>query len=397
MCGIITILSKKKKNKKNLYGQLVNIYSDQKARGSEGFGYVGIEGNEMKTYQRAKTEEEIKEILKKDIDNISGLMFHHRFPTSTPNIIEACHPIKVKNKRLDNTYFVIHNGIITNDGELRKSHYALGYKYTTKIRKTEIIQTKGKKVESVELYFNDSEAFAIELAEYIEGKKEKIDTKGSIAFVALQVNRKDKISKVFFGRNSGNPLIMKNKENYFSLSSQSEGKGQLISEDVLYSLDPRNTEVVTQKSCKIGAVNSYANYERHYYGYNGVYDDDRAYGKNSKIDFNKDEEMENEPSETKKVYPKSNPELSDDYIEITANSLLHYSAMEWQQLGYEEPEDVCEELDTEKCLLIKLINRATKLNDIGMVESCAKRLSKLSSVMTALENGTELPVINIKD
>jgi len=45
------------------------------------------------------------------------IIAHHRYPTSTKNLINQTHPIQVSNELLEHDYLVIHNGVITNDAE----------------------------------------------------------------------------------------------------------------------------------------------------------------------------------------------------------------------------------------------------------------------------------------
>jgi hypothetical protein len=40
--------------------------------------------------------------------------------------------MKVSNKMLKFDYYVVHNGMISNDEELKKEHEKLGFAYTTK-------------------------------------------------------------------------------------------------------------------------------------------------------------------------------------------------------------------------------------------------------------------------
>lgn len=240
MCGIIHC---KKTNKSEIAKKLVaKRYDKQSARGKEGFGFVEIKNGFVVGEIRTQTEKEILEHLEKS--EADEIMFHHRYPTSTPNVIESTHPIKVSNPKLKYNYYVIHNGIISNDDDLKADHLTQGFYYTTAITKKWI--TTGNVYKS-EL-FNDSEALAIDFALAIENNTE-IKAKGSIAIIALQYEKETgKAISLYFGRNSGNPLCIEQDRNFFSLSSES---GKQLDSDILYKLD-YDTNEITEEKKRIG-------------------------------------------------------------------------------------------------------------------------------------------------
>lgn len=103
---------------------------------------------------------------------------------------------------------MVHNGVIWNDDEVAKTQIGEGVSYVSR-------QYDGR--------FNDSEVLMYDLADVIEGKKDKLSVEGSIAFIMIQLDDSGKRKALFFGRNSGNPLkIMKYKDG-FSLTSEGEG------------------------------------------------------------------------------------------------------------------------------------------------------------------------------
>lgn len=227
MCGLITII-KRKQDGVNTAATVLGMLQKQIMRGQNGFGYVGF-GDKLDSYTRRETRGEIETCLGKNTSQ--SILFHHRMPTSTPNYADCTHPIKVSHKELQYNYYVTHNGVISNDSVLRDKHLELGYKYTTTveiINKTEnniITHTK----------WNDSEALAINIARFIEKKDERIEAKGSIAFVVL---REDKVNKatndIFFGRNS-NPLTINLTDD--TLVLRSEGESEDTSPNILYHFD----------------------------------------------------------------------------------------------------------------------------------------------------------------
>lgn len=152
-------------------------------------------------------------------------------PTSSANKLSQTHPIYVSNKKLKFDYYVIHNGIITNEDELREEHIKEGFIYTTD-------RINSQKKEE----FNDSEAFAIELAKYHEGLTKEVGSTGSIAFTAVKVNKKtSKAISILYGRTT-NPLNLDVNGDYMMLSSEGPGD-EIESKRVFeYNLATKKTE-----------------------------------------------------------------------------------------------------------------------------------------------------------
>lgn len=204
MCGIVYV---KRKDNKPAFKSVMKRYREQKFRGKEGFGYIAITDNQIVSYQRSETEEEIRNLMAKE--TASEILFHHRLPTSTPNVVEAAHPLFVEKQGiLNSNYIVVHNGVITNDEELKEKHEEMGFKYATEMTRT-LRTAKGKEYDA-ESIWNDSEALAIETALCLDGKREYIGTLGTAAVVAFEVNDTGKVLNRFFFRNNGNPLMFRN-------------------------------------------------------------------------------------------------------------------------------------------------------------------------------------------
>lgn len=115
---------------------------------------------------------------------------------------------------------MVHNGIIWNDNEVAKEQFKDGIHYVSK-------QKNGK--------FNDSEVLMYDLASVIEGKKTDLSCEGSIAFIMVQLDKNGQRKALYFGRNSGNPLILTQFSHGFSLTS--EGEGQSIPSNQLNKYD----------------------------------------------------------------------------------------------------------------------------------------------------------------
>ncbi len=240
MCGIIHC---KSLEGKKICKSIRKRYETQKTRGKEGFGFLELKGGFVTGIQRSENEKEILEMLSKS--EADEILFHHRFPTSTPNFVEATHPILVSNNSLRFDYYLVHNGIISNDDELKKIHNEKGFEYTTEVQKQ--YATKGN-LYVYDKQFNDSEALAIDFALSIENDK-AMETRGSIAFVAIQVDKETKKAiSLFWGRNIGNPLKIEDYHTFFSLSSET---GAEILSNELYCMD-YDTQVVTKIDKVIG-------------------------------------------------------------------------------------------------------------------------------------------------
>lgn len=216
MCGIVYI---KRKDNKPAYKSVLKRYRAQASRGQQGFGYVAVKDNKVVSYHRAPTEAEIIKLLEKE--DASEILFHHRFPTSTPNIEESAHPIVVDNpKVLKHGYIFVHNGVITNTEELYDKHVEQGFKYNTEIQKG-FVTAKGERFFD-EFDWNDSESIAIETALALDGVKGDIDTRGAAAVIGFKLDREGNILERIFYRNK-NPLKYSSDATMTTLTS--EGKG----------------------------------------------------------------------------------------------------------------------------------------------------------------------------
>lgn len=262
MCGIVWARSLKENKPVN--DRIWQMYKDQSERGKQGFGFVLFDDKGIKV-ERAEFEDGIRKKL--FTTKSSEILFHHRYPTSTPNIEEATHPITVTHKSFKHDYYVVHNGVITNEDMLKEKHDTLGFKYTTLI--TEKYTTMLKEWE--EIYFNDSESLAIELALYLEGKQKESGAIGSAAVIILQVNKRtQKPVALFYGRNGGNTLKMHRSKKAITISSES-AKGVLLNVNHLYRMDYK-TGIISTEQFKISQFDYNTNYCG--YGYNdyGVVD-----------------------------------------------------------------------------------------------------------------------------
>jgi glucosamine 6-phosphate synthetase-like amidotransferase/phosphosugar isomerase protein len=232
MCGIVAGFNN---DKTPVNRWIINQFEDQHSRGMQGFGALFIDEEKKVSVERATEPAKIIVDLQEKINPCSMIVMHHRFPTSTENYVDQTHPMLIESDELKYNYYVVHNGVISNDKEIKKEHEEkYKYQYYTEY-------------ESYTTYtkFNDSESLAFEVALFIEKKSKKIGTLGSAAFVAVQVSKKTgKTKKVFFGRNTS-PLNLSATNKKIRISS--EGEGEAIKPEMLYSFTPGETKFEKRK------------------------------------------------------------------------------------------------------------------------------------------------------
>lgn len=220
----------------------------QRNRGTSGFGFYLPETDRLTHNTK---EGRILTLLKREKD-AKEVLFHHRMPTSTPNVRNACHPFSTKDHFKNYSYVGIHNGVVSNTDELKKEHYDAGIKYVS-------IQENGR--------FNDSEALVWDFARFVEGDTPRLKASGSIAIIVVKRDLETgKALGVFFGHNHRNPLVMKKTEHSLTLSS--EGDGDRVPENELFYYD-YDTDELTKRSCIFpawtsGGYNNYAGYNSGY-------------------------------------------------------------------------------------------------------------------------------------
>ena len=218
MCGIVYVHRKNGKPARKL---VLERFQHQKHRGTEGFGYVAVHNNQVVSYKRAQFLHEIEELLAKE--TAEEILFHHRFPTSGPNIVEMAHPLLVKNEKLGHEYYIAHNGVISNTGALYTKHIARGMEYATELQQH--VSTKDNKHYHLtgRNVWNDSESLAIETALTIEGEKPTIEAIGAAAVVGLQV-KDGMVTSRFYYRNYSNPLAFLESDKTITICSLGAGE-----------------------------------------------------------------------------------------------------------------------------------------------------------------------------
>ena len=240
MCGLIAAFNTSNKKVNNI---IINQYQDQYSRGVQGYGIIRISDTQKIEIDRAC--EATKFLLDLYMKDSNMIIAHHRHPTSTDNKMDQTHPMIISNKMLKKDYYIIHNGIVSNNKELKKKHEELGFKY-----ETEYIEISKYKTTTTEKEkFNDSESIAIEIALFIEKKIDTIRLTNRAAFIILQVNKKTKkAEKVYFGKNeSYTDLRIIKSKGHIEISS--EGIGENVEENQLYSfkVKDKNMKLETKK------------------------------------------------------------------------------------------------------------------------------------------------------
>lgn len=248
MCGIVYV---KRFDGKTARKQVIKRYHKQKDRGEDGYGYLTIDPrHKVSRVKRFQFEHEAKAALERS--EAKEILLHHRFPTSTPNLVEATHPIVVSHDELEHDYYVVHNGVITNDDALKDKHEKLGYKYTTELSKSYKSSINGT-VYSHGSVYNDSEALAIELARTIEGKQPVANAEGAIAYIALQTTKGGKAVALYYGTNGRNPLCMTLEKNYIAIASEG---GRAIPAHTHYKYVYATGAVVETTEVKLSGYNT---------------------------------------------------------------------------------------------------------------------------------------------
>lgn len=222
MCGII--YAKNLKDAKPVNSLIKLMYLNQKERGTEGYGFVGLSKDTIDTH-RALYERDLLACL--EANEYDEILLHHRLPTSTKNTLPSTHPFIVDLDR--HRFYFTHNGIIWNDDELQKQHTSQGISY--------------KSIESETNKINDSEALAWEFAHFITKRKNAIEVVGTAAFICLETDSEtNRASRLYFYRDRSSALKIYRDKTLFVLSSDGEW-GENTKADRLYFYDYQNRNI----------------------------------------------------------------------------------------------------------------------------------------------------------
>lgn len=175
------------------------MFDAQRSRGTQGFGI--FDGRHT---VKAAMEKRMKRWFKRKDNKTDMLLFHHRYPTSTVNEKRAAHPFNTGGYFGDTRYVLVHNGVIRNAKARKEEHEKLGIEYQS-------ILHDGT--------WNDSEALLWDIALKLEGKSDKVEAYGDIAFTCIKTV-KGIPERMYFGRNHGRPLKLQRDEQFMKLSSE---------------------------------------------------------------------------------------------------------------------------------------------------------------------------------
>lgn len=219
MCGIVYC---KDYRGKSVLNRARRRFKAQRHRGTEGFGYYLPRTNRLSHSpdESVLLRDLMDQANRLSAEDTSEVLFHHRFPTSTANVRNACHPFSTRWEGFKKNYVLVHNGYLFNDASLKRSHYDRGIRYVSE-------QSDGR--------FNDSEALLYDIALYLEGYQTELKAEGAIAFVMIE-REGDTPTRLLFGRNDSSPLIINYKPGKL-MNLASEGQGRAVEPNELNVYD----------------------------------------------------------------------------------------------------------------------------------------------------------------
>ena len=145
MCGIIGV--RVKKNAPEMQALMVDVFENQKTRGTDGGGMLIKRGDELKRIRVADPTELLtikyahvwSRLQEGDI-----VLFHHRYPTQGGDgtVPESNHPFISE----DGKTALIHNGIISNDDALAKKLRKAKHKFESTYKKDKRIEITDSEV-----------------------------------------------------------------------------------------------------------------------------------------------------------------------------------------------------------------------------------------------------------
>lgn len=213
MCGLIGIAVN---NKRNVRDRVKTIYENQKSRGRQGAGFALKRGNAIFRIRHQNPETALKTFaLWQGYENGDLTLFHHRYPTSTPNKAHLNHPLANEDKSV----YLIHNGIIHNDMKLYE-----------KMKSRHRFETVYRKDEGEDEIITDSEVMVHILEEELKKRSfamafrrlaERVEGMFAVAVLIKPYN------KIFLFKNSYNPIVVFKDDdgNYYFASEFPERSG----------------------------------------------------------------------------------------------------------------------------------------------------------------------------
>jgi len=319
MCGIVYT------NGKNTAARTLAQYKKQATRGREGFGFLAIHKHCIVKHRRS--EKEITKLL-----NTQEIVYHHRFPTSTPNFQECAHPIPMYHKDWKSNYFIAHNGVVSPYNHMDAATKK-GYRFTTMLTTEKITRTaRGKEEKDSYVTINDSEMLGFNFAQLLEGKVKTVYVTGSMAVILIQQDKMTGKTRTYAYRNDANPLKMHVTADGLMLSSEGEGhnidpyrlyevKGNVLEDTHLVTPPAPKKDVVPYKE-SMGYRTSSKYTEGYYDKYHG-YDDDEY-----------EIQLSNEIKKENAMTPLPLPQNTDEAIEKALYSKeIKDMTQEWEWIA----------------------------------------------------------------
>lgn len=275
MCGLISV------HGENPTEHVMKQYLKQYTRGEDGFGFLALKKNRIVQFARATTEAGIRkqlEIAKQHKPD--AILFHHRFPTSTINVVEAAHPLPVVHSKWKHNYFVLHNGVIMGADEQVDTIERRGYSFASRVQKVSMYRA-GKTLYEIteDSEVNDSEVLGFYIGEYLEGKRKDIPVLGAIAAIVVQQDKATGRCTTYFMRNYGNPLVVERDKEKGIVLIASEAKGYPLPAHQIMKMT-RSTALAIVEEVSIGKSyaepSTYTGYS-HYSDINGRRDYESAW------------------------------------------------------------------------------------------------------------------------
>lgn len=294
-------------------------YDFQKSRGSDGFGFVALQGTHFLGVHRATTEKQIRKKLAEIIKHKpTAILFHHRFPTSVPNYTQTAHPILIRKDEWQHDYYLIHNGVIAHTDaevdEIRKQGYAFSTEVTTSR-----LHTTADGMQYIfddEKEVNDSEVLGYHLAMFIETGSATNMPGGSKAFCMVQVTKKTQAARVYIGRNYANPLKCKAQKNGVLYASEAAG-GVDVEVNKLFELDTDGAVQHVSELHMYPAVTTQA-LPSYNYGRARDYDDIEEYEHAHSFGFHVPQKYVKKPSEFDILAPDEHDRVVKELAKIEA-------------------------------------------------------------------------------
>jgi glucosamine 6-phosphate synthetase-like amidotransferase/phosphosugar isomerase protein len=212
MCGIIGFVVN---DCNGVLDRLESIYENQQSRGRQGAGFAIKRGKKIMRFRSQNPKTALKEIAKRQLRVGDMVLFHHRFPTSSPNKAKFNHPISSE----DGSIILIHNGHISNDKALYK-----------RMRATHQFETRYKTSKESKAGITDSEVMVHSLEENLRSggisggfraMADDVDGNFAVACFIKPHNR------IFLFKNAHNPIIVSKDDvgNFYFSSELPKGNG----------------------------------------------------------------------------------------------------------------------------------------------------------------------------